>query len=288
MIGISTKVWSHNTNSASSRTFVPDVRKSLPKQVATYGELIEEVAKVTYQNSRFFIFFRGQSSEHYTSGKVTNNTALFPSIYRDFGRRLTARDIANRFKNLDHATTIIIRMLSSQSNFGIDKLRKYPELAWSILQHYEICLTPLLDITQSLLVAASFALDKMKEGIVYVFGLPIITNGISYSIEDELLNIKLSSSCPPQAKRPFHQEAYLLSTFPSRIETRHIHLDCAKRLIAKFRLRDGGSFFGGGFSKLRKDALYPNSNDSLYEDLRAKVVNFPYPEQLPERRRQSI
>ena len=38
-----------------------------------------------------------------------------------------------------------------------DRLRRQRILRWSILQHYEICDTPLLDVTQSIRIAASFA-----------------------------------------------------------------------------------------------------------------------------------
>jgi hypothetical protein len=282
VLAIDTKVWAHNTNSHASKKSVAELRRSAPKVVGSFADLIEEVSKVSYHNSRFFIFFRGQSSEHYTRGKLTHNTSIMPTIYRDYGKRLSVHDIENRFANLQYAEQLIPKLLSTRKNYTTNKLTKYPELAWSILQHYEICPTPLLDITQSLLVAASFALNKHRNGFVYVFGLPIITNGISYSIEDELLNIKLSSCCPPQAKRPFHQEAYLLSTFPAKLMRRHMHLDCAKRLIAKYKLQDGGSFFGAGFAKLQRNALYPNSKDSLYTKLKAEIINFPFPEQMTD------
>jgi hypothetical protein len=281
MITIGAKVWSHKTSSIRSKKYVSEVRKSGLKTVRSYSKLIEHIALINYQNNRLFVFYRAQPREHYTRGKVRSNTSVFPSIYRDKGVPLTSTDISQRYANLDYGVKVLQKMLPRNRNYPTDKLKKYPELAWSILQHYEVCQTPLLDITQSLLVAASFALQRQQEGILYVFGLPMITNGISYSIEDELLNIKLSSSCPPQAKRPFHQEAYLMGNFPARKERRDQQQDCAKRLVAKFRLVDSGNFFDGGFSLLSQNALYPNQNDWLYHQLKAKMIGFPFPSQLP-------
>lgn len=38
-----------------------------------------------------------------------------------------------------------------------DRLKRQRILHWSILQHYEVSATPLLDVTHSLPIAASFA-----------------------------------------------------------------------------------------------------------------------------------
>jgi hypothetical protein len=59
-------------------------------------------------------------------------------------------------------------------------LNKYPEIAWSLLQHYEICDTPLLDLTHSLHVSCSFAFDSNEgeTGIIYVLGMPWQTDAI--------------------------------------------------------------------------------------------------------------
>ena len=111
--------------------------------------------------------------------------------------------------------------------------RKYVQ--WSILQHYEVCATPLLDLTHSLLVACSFAfLSGASEPLVLVFGLPFFTNRISINSEHDLVNVRLLSICPPEALRPYFQEGYLAGTdgvlaeFDSKTE-----LDFANRLVAK-------------------------------------------------------
>ncbi len=37
-------------------------------------------------------------------------------------------------------------------------------------------------------------------------------------------------------------------------------------------LEDYGMFFSRGFSRLRKDALYPNKGESVYKTLTSKIV----------------
>jgi hypothetical protein len=145
-------------------------------------------------------------------------------------------------------------------------LNKYPEIAWSLLQHYEICDTPLLDLTHSLHVACSFAFDRNEGefGIVYVLGMPWPTDAISYNTYEELVNIRLLSVCPPQAQRPFFQEGYLAGPFPNyqiNDPDRVNQFDFARRLIAKFEIPIRNlNFWGIGFSRIPSEKLY-QAND---------------------------
>ena len=68
-------------------------------------------------------------------------------------------------------------------------------MQWSILQHYEVCGTPLIDFTHSFRVACSFAQleNESDRAYIYVFGLPYITNRISINSEHDLINIRLLS-----------------------------------------------------------------------------------------------
>ncbi len=68
----------------------------------------------------------------------------------------------------------IIENYFNENNIeGRKELERKKYIQWSILQHYEVTDTPLIDITQSLKVACSFAqLDnENSEAFVYVFGL---------------------------------------------------------------------------------------------------------------------
>jgi hypothetical protein len=136
-------------------------------------------------------------------------------------------------------------------------------IQWSILQHYEVCNTPLLDFTHSLHVACSFAqIDNDGEfGYVYVFGLPYITNRISYNSEQDIVNIRLLSICPPQAFRPYFQEGYLAGTMDvTHYYAEKTPLDFSCRLIAKFSFPVKADFWDNA-TYLGKELLYPEVDD---------------------------
>ncbi len=161
---------------------------------------------------------------------------------------------------LDDMSAKLMSRLSDVPFEGKEKLGKFPELVWAILQHYEVCDTPLIDVTSSLRVAASFALNSSPDdGHLFVFGLPHPSGSISYSVELELLNMRLLSICPPTAHRPYFQEGFLVGSFPSRRTTRHISLDLRGRLIAKFKLV-GNSFWDNNFHSIPRNALFPNDD----------------------------
>ena len=87
--------------------------------------------------------------------------------------------------------------------------------------------------------------------------LPYPTGSISYSVEEELVNVRLLSICPPDANRPYFQEGFLVGTFPFDFTRRSKHLDFGKRLIAKFKL-DFSTFWDDEFQPIPESALYPN------------------------------
>jgi hypothetical protein len=126
--------------------------------------------------------------------------------------------------------------------------------------------TPLLDITQSLRVACSFAQFRSSDPTcyVYVLGLPYVTNRITINSEHDLVNVRLLSICPPAALRPHFQEGYLAGTadvtteFESKTE-----LDFRNRLIAKFAIPRARSFWGTGFDQIPESALYPKGDQIL-------------------------
>src|ERR1019366_4683269 len=131
---------------------------------------------------------------------------------------------------------------------------------WSILQHYEVAETPLLDVTHSLRVACSFAQLASSDQTCYVYalGFPYPTNRISINSEEDLVNIRLLSICPPDALRPYFQEGYMAGTadvttnFDNKTE-----LEFRNRLIAKFAIPRAGRFWNAGFEATPRTALYP-------------------------------
>jgi hypothetical protein len=234
-----------------------DVLKSSPKHVDTYDRLVKDIAQILHRNRHLTLYYRGQSDDY----EENDRTTIMPSIFRKKGEeKLMLKD---RFELL-HNNVEKLKNLFRESEIkyaGTSLLNKYPEIGWSLLQHYEVCDTPLIDLTQSLHVACSFAFDRNENntGIIYVLGMPWPTDAIGYNTYEELVNIRLLSVCPPQAHRPFFQEGFLAGPFPnygldnpSRVK----QFDFARRMIAKFEIPIEKSFWGSGFGRIPASKLY--------------------------------
>lgn len=240
-----------------------EIISSEPMKVQTYDELVSHVARILHYNREHVIYFRGQAVDYEDKGKST----VLPSIYRKKPRE-KVRDIKFRFKTLEEKSKKLIEWLDLKKVpfAGTHLVKKYPEIAWTILQHYEVCDSPLLDITHSLHVACSFALNGKslgESGIVYLIGLPWQTDAIGYDSFQELAILRLLSVCPPSAKRPFFQEGYLVGPFPnyklnepSRIE----QFDFNRRILAKFEITYSASFWGDGFEIIPKPKLMQDND----------------------------
>lgn len=241
-----------------------EILKSKPKRVETYDELVKDVAQILFYNRNLVLYYRGHDVDYKDRD---DKTTIIPSIFRKktAEKKLMLKD---RFATLNNKVEELkSEMKSSSIKFaGTSLINKYPEIAWSILQHYEICGTPLLDLTHSLHVACSFAIDKNKEGtgIIYVLGMPWQTDSICYNTYEELVNIKLLGICPPQAQRPFFQEGYLAGPFPNyKLDdpNRASQFDFARRLIAKFEIPIGSrDFWGAGFGPIPHEKLYQDDD----------------------------
>ena len=254
-------------------TIIDDILKSAPLVVETYDELVRNVAQIHHRNRNFTLFYRGQFSDHKEVGK----TVIMPSIYRKKAEE-TKLPLKENFKILAEYSAALIEKLNEREKrlAGTTMLNKYPEIAWSILQHYEVCSTPLLDLSHSLHVACSFAFDRNKEktGIIYVLGMPYATDAIGYNSYEELVNIRLLSVCPPQAHRPFFQEGYLAGPFPNYkldVPSRIKQFDFGRRLIAKFEIPIDKKFWGAGFTKIPNEKLYPK--DDLVLKICKEIIN---------------
>jgi FRG domain len=187
--------------------------------------------------------FRGQSGDYRNRG---GRTSLRPSIMRaeSSNKVLSSGIIADRYERLRAAEKSLVLRYQKTNGPGIDRLRRQRILRWSILQHYEICKTPLLDVTHSLRIAASFASDNdADEGFVFVLGVPNLSGAVTASAEAGIQIIRLSSVCPPLAVRPHIQEGYLLGEYPEmggldqKQHYKAYEIDFGRRLIAKFRFR---------------------------------------------------
>lgn len=245
---------------------VDEVAASQALRVETYDELVKKVAQILHRHRNLTLFYRGQKKDYKADGK----TSILPIIYRKSDDKKIL-DLKNRFEVLKHRSQELVSAFNkSKIKFaGTTLINKYPEITWSILQHYGVCYTPLLDITHSLHVACSFAFDENhgKTGVIYVLGMPWVTDSIGYNTYEELVNIRLLSVCPPQATRPFFQEGYLTGPFPNyRLDdpARKDQFDFARRLIGKFEIPITDKFWGSGFNRIPNLKLYP-IEDRIFE-----------------------
>lgn len=139
------------------------------------------------------------------------------------------------------------------------------------MQHYEVCKTPLLDLTQSLKVACSFAAlnNKEKMGYIYVLALPYIKGRISVDSEDYITNVRLLSISCSASKRPFFQEGYLVQTeFTSNIDIEKGDLDFNRRIVAIYEFKDDKSFWGSE-NPISIKNLYPDND--IMKDICSKI-----------------
>lgn len=115
--------------------------------------------------------------------------------------------------------------------------------------------------------------------------MPYLTNRISNNSEQDLVNIRLLSICPPEALRPYFQEGYLAGTediensYDSKSE-----LDFNNRLIAKFRISSSNQFWGRNFHAIPKNALYPDGDQiqKICHAIRGEVERDLQPGQIGE------
>lgn len=256
------KIYGKLTSELSKHTTPKTVGIDAGFPVATYRDLVEQIAKLSFLNKDYLLFFRGQKNDYKTK---FNSSTFYPTIYR--GEYLTQPELDYRFDKLHSASKILVELFKRHKVEGHTEFQRKKLIQWSLLQHYEVTETPLVDVTQSLRVACSFSMlgNNEKSAFIYVFGLPYYTNRISVNSEHDLINIRLLSICPPQALRPYFQEGYLVGTDDITNEyTNKGELDLNTRLIAKYEIPNTDKFWGKEFDKIPDSALYPK-NDTIEE-----------------------
>jgi hypothetical protein len=131
----------------------------------------------------------------------------------------------------------------------------------------------LLDLTQSLRVAATFALSDpqtsqtQQTGYVFVLGLPHAPACLAPMLDEAMTIVRLQSVCPPNAYRPHFQEGYMVGRWP--LSTEKLKGDnAAYRMIGKYRLDNStGQFWDSDFAPLPTAALFPG-NDAFGDRLK--------------------
>ncbi len=217
------------------------------------------------------MLFRGQKSDYRRTTSSAEFSTLKPTLFRGSPTPLD-RTLQRRFQKLQTAENKLLTEFERAGFPDLERLQRHRILRWSILQHYEICKTPLLDVTHSLRIAVSFA-SQDAVGIAYLFvlGVPNISGAITASAEAGLQIIRLASVCPPAAVRPHIQEGYLLGEYPDMAGYTqkqlygHYEIDFGRRVAAKFCF-DPDDFRGNSdFPLIKRDALYPNTSDEMYD-----------------------
>lgn len=225
--------------------------------VNSYKELVYAIAELAYANKDYMLYFRGQNKDYLNKA---NSSTIYPSIYR--GEQLSRQELKYRFSVLESASKLLVEKYQHMKIAGIEELRRKKYIQWSILQHYEVCSTPLVDVTQSLRVACSFAQLNADSDYVYIyaFALPYPTNRISINSEHDLVNIRLLSICPPEAGRPYFQEGYLVGTVDVTDEyIDKTELDLKNRLVFKFKIPCKKSFWGNDRA-IDSEFLFPQKD----------------------------
>jgi hypothetical protein len=250
------------------------IRKGEGHQVESYLDLVRKIAELQFRNRDHVLLFRGQTGD-YRNKK--DNTTLKPSLFRpEGGNNPSEETLVARFEELEAAEEQLILRYKGPDFLGVERLGRHRILRWAILQHYGVCPTPLLDVTHSLRIAASFASlppasGRAGKSFIFVLGVPNLSGAVTASAEAGLQIVRLSSVCPPTAMRPHIQEGYLLGEYPdiagyqqnARYEPYEV--DFGLRLVAKFWFDPKDLWKRADFPKVPSEALYPNKDDPLYE-----------------------
>ena len=257
--------------SKSQEATCTSIRKGDAHKVASYMELVTKVAELQFMNRDFVLIFRGQSGDYRNKA---GNTSLKPTLMRakKEGKVPTSKMLQDRFNQLRKAEAELVKRYDKGKFLGRERIKRQQILRWSILQHYKVCRTPLLDVTHSLRIAASFASDGAGgEAYVFVLGVPNLSGAITASAEAGLQIVRLSSVCPPVALRPHIQEGYLLGEYPEMADYdqkqhyKHYEIDFGRRLVAKFRFNPHTFWKNETFPRVERDALHPDAKDRLFD-----------------------
>ena len=232
------------------------------EEVATFEELSNKIAQLAFVNPSVLLFFRGQSFDYKVGISGKERTTLFPTMYRNYS---SIRELDNRWNKLKIAENILKEELNKRKSKDYRLATRKKLILWSILQHYEVTQTPLIDVTQSLQVACSFALlnNNNSYAYIYVIALPYYANRISVNSEEYLTNIRLLSIAPPKAKRPYRQEGFLIGEddFDTKLNGNKDELDLSRRVVYKFKILTESFKNTSDWYMLPSETLLPSDDE---------------------------
>jgi hypothetical protein len=265
------KLWSFRPGTSAAVIMrCTEVREGAGLEVESFLDLATRIAELQFQNREHVLLFRGQQFDFKNS---KGNSSLKPSLFRaSDGTNPGPSALIDSFAKLRNAEFSLANEYARRGLPGAERIKRQQILRWAVLQHYEVCNTPLLDVTQSLRIAASFASIRAKNSAyLFVIGVPNLSGAVTASAEAGIQTIRLSSVCPPIAVRPHIQEGYLIGEYPEmtgydqKRNYAHYEIDFGRRLVAKFHFNPKTFWKGGAFPAIRKPALYPDKTDRFYE-----------------------
>jgi hypothetical protein len=212
----------------------------------SYTELEDIISFLSVMNKRHALYFRGQGE----------NWIPYPAAFRPIWKSLggtshsitrTPQTLQKVWDHLNGKISSIVRSVCADLPMPrAATLSMFREAVWAVAQHYELWPTPLVDITPSLRVAASFALwGGMPRGYVYVLALIPSTNSVTFDADQHIVLARLQAVCPPVAKRPHYQDGFLAGRFPFvGLDSSIVDRDpknvsnLARRMVARIHLTD--------------------------------------------------
>jgi hypothetical protein len=205
------KKFTHRKNSASVKA-TEAFRENDRLSFCTYDELLGLVSFLKSMNRRQYLFYRGQTKRY---------EAITPALFRaEWNSPIGRIDLTDKRKEIfQRLCELHVNVAKQVSTLGVPReatLFDIRESTWAILQHYGLWPTPLIDITSSLGVALSFALNfgKKKEGYLYIIGMPALHGSVTHHVDEHVVIAQLQSICPPCAMRPHRQDSLLVGRHP--------------------------------------------------------------------------
>ena len=196
------------------------------KAITTYWDLVQQVARLISFNTRYQFYFRGHDRLTRLPNGMGNTVT--PLIWRSGDEDATEAererafcDLKDELRDKSERLRQAYRRHPDSSSHIINLMDEGPLVQWALLEHYECCPTPLLNVTRSLHVASSFALmprdgsrsDADVTGYIVVLGLPHQREAITTNQRQGILNLELLGITPHNAMRPLMQDAYLACSF---------------------------------------------------------------------------
>ncbi|HBM15108.1 MAG TPA: hypothetical protein DD381_01975 [Lentisphaeria bacterium] len=286
-----------------------DIASAEPIEVENYDDLVTKISEIAFDNPHLNLYFRGQDKDHKNK---KGQSSLLSQFYRRGSYTLPNKsqiDLSDKKKRKNYLENILpiladrfIDKLKKDKSLGIDRhqikfIARFDESKWAILQHYGYP-TPLLDVTKSIRVAASFATKNYKldppeacfnggPGFVYLLGFPETHGYISYFTYEAIVITSLLGTCPPQAKRPHFQDGYLVGTIPHETS---VITDFNNCLVAKFKIDKPKDFWSNNSQPMDISEIYPEAKvdrikgiaDSMKDDFRTLCGDLiPQEKKLP-------